>query len=161
MGDNVVQHKKMEYKGIKTCEAANQLYGGDTACAFGCLGYGDCKKVCPTNAICMEHSLARINANLCTGCALCLKVCPNNLISVESFSKPVFVLCMNTEKGAVTRKKCTHGCISCTKCVKECPKQAITIVDNLARIDYEKCDGCERCVEVCITKCIHVEHIPA
>jgi ferredoxin len=88
-----------------------------------------------------------------------VKSCPNKLISIVNTNIPVFVACKNIEKGAVVRKKCTSGCITCTKCVKECPNGAITIIDNLAVIDYEKCkhhdkQGCGKCVEVCVTKCI-------
>jgi len=155
MGDNEAQQKKMEYKGIQTCAGAKQLFGGQQACAFGCLGYGDCQIVCPTNAICMEEGLARIIKDLCTGCGLCVKVCPNKLIVIENASIPVLIACKNIEKGAVVRKKCKYGCIACTKCVKECPNGAIVIEDNLAKIDYSKCkQSCGKCVEVCMTKCI-------
>jgi len=153
LGDCAAQKKKMDYKGIQSCTAAKQLYGGEGACAFGCLGYGDCQKVCPSGAICTEDGLARVIAGLCTGCGLCVKTCPNNLIAVES-AAPVFVLCNNIEKGAVTRKKCAKGCIACGKCARECSAQAITMADNLAVIDYEKCTGCGHCVQVCVSKCI-------
>jgi RnfABCDGE-type electron transport complex B subunit len=158
-GDINARQKKMEYKGIQSCEAAKQLFSGENACTFGCLGYGDCKIVCPSNAICMTDGLARIIKHLCTGCGLCVKICPNKLISIENANIPVFIACKNTEKGAVTRKKCSSGCIACTKCVKECPNGAITIIDNLAVIDYEKCkhhdkQGCAKCADVCVTKCI-------
>jgi len=153
-GDVKARQKKMEYKGIQSCTAAKQLFAGENACAFGCLGYGDCKIVCPSNAICMEKGLARIITGNCNGCSLCVKACPNHIISIENASTPVFVLCKNTEKGAVARKKCTSACIACTKCVKECPDGAIAIEDNLAKIDYNKCSGCGKCVDVCITKCI-------
>ncbi|MCM8762145.1 MAG: 4Fe-4S binding protein, partial [Candidatus Omnitrophica bacterium] len=39
-------------------------------------------------------------------------------------------------------------------CVKVCPQQAITLQNNLAVIDYEKCDNCGRCVEECPRKII-------
>ena len=153
-GTTEVLQKKMDYKGIPTCMAAKQLFSGEGACALGCLGYGDCLVVCPTDAVCMEDGLARINPLLCTGCTLCVKACPSGLITIESAKAPVIVMCKNTEKGAVVRKKCTAGCIGCRKCVKECPDGAIAVENNLAIIDYEKCSGCGRCVEVCITKCI-------
>jgi len=156
LGDSAAQQKKMDYKGIPTCEAAKRLFGGAGACAFGCLGYGDCQIVCPTNAVCMENSLAHIKMDLCTGCGLCVKACPNNLITIENADIPIAVLCKSIEKGGIVRKKCSSGCIACTKCVKECPDKAIVMEDNLARIDYEKCSGCGRCVEVCVTKCIKV-----
>ena len=154
MGDSDKQKKKMEYKGLQTCAGAKQLFGGQSLCAFGCLGFSDCKNVCPENAICMEDNLARIIFSRCTGCGLCAKICPNRLITMENASIPVLVACKNIEKGAVVRKKCSIGCIACTKCVKECPDEAITMVDNLAVIDYKKCSGCKKCVDVCIMKCI-------
>ena len=154
LGDSAAQQKKMEYKGIQTCNAAKQVFGGEGACAFGCLGYGDCQSACPTSAICMEDGLARINGRLCNGCGLCVKSCPVKLITIENADIPVIVLCSNIEKGAVVRKKCTKGCIACGKCARECPDAAIVVQENLARIDYSKCSGCGRCVEVCITKCI-------
>ena len=154
LGDFEAQQKKMDYKGLQSCQAAKQLFGGESSCAFGCLGYGDCQIVCPSNAICMEDSLARIKVDRCTGCGICVKACPNNLISMEVASAPVFVLCNNIEKGAVVRKKCSKGCIACGKCVRECPEGAIVMTDNLARIDYEKCTGCGHCVGACIAKCI-------
>jgi len=154
-GDRNVRQKKMEYFGLQSCEAAKTLFGGDNACANGCLGFGDCQVVCPSNAICMLDGLARIIYENCTGCNLCVKACPNRLISIEKAGIPVLIACKNTEKGAVTRKKCSSGCIACTKCVKECPDGAITIENNLAKIDYTKCSGCGKCVAVCMTKCIH------
>jgi len=160
MGDNKAQQKKMAYKGFPSCTGAKQLFGGDPACSFGCLGYGDCQKVCPTNAICMENGLAHIISNLCTGCGLCVKACPNKIMTIDNADIPVIIACRNTEKGAVTRKKCTFGCIACTKCVKECPEGAIVIENNLAKIDYAKCklvrdkQSCGKCADVCVTKCI-------
>ena len=143
----------MTYKGIQTCAAAKQLFGGEGSCAFGCLGYGDCKFICPSDAVCIEDGLARINKN-CTGCGMCLKVCPNKLISIENHGIVTAVLCKSLEKGVVVRKKCTSGCIGCNKCVRACLSGAISIEDNLAKIDYTKCSHCKGCVEVCVTKCI-------
>ncbi|MCL2832619.1 MAG: RnfABCDGE type electron transport complex subunit B [Treponema sp.] len=161
LGGSGVQNKKADYRGVQSCEASGRLFGGEGACAFGCLGYGDCLKVCPSNAIFIENSIARIDARACTGCGLCVKACPKNLITVEKADLPVSLLCRNTEKGAVVRKKCRAGCISCGKCVRECPAQAIVIDNNLAIIDNEKCgvwqktsDGCTICSEVCMTGCI-------
>jgi len=102
----------------------------------------------------MNDDVALIIKDLCTGCGLCVKACPNKLITIENANIPVFVACKNIEKGGVVRKKCSAGCIACTKCVKECPDGAITMVDNLAVIDYSKCSGCNKCVDVCMTKCI-------
>lgn len=43
-------------------------------------------------------------------------------------------------------------------CEKNCPKDAIHVEDNLARIDYEKCINCGKCVSVCPTGAIFCEY---
>ena len=64
-------------------------------------------------------------------------------------SGAVVISCHSKDKGPVVRKACSVGCIACGKCVKTCPIGAITMVDNLARIDPKICDGCQSCVSVC------------
>jgi ferredoxin len=61
------------------------------------------------------------------------------------------VACNNEDKGADARKVCKNACIACRKCEKVCPHGAISIVNNLARIDYDKCEGCGLCAGVCPT----------
>jgi Na+-translocating ferredoxin:NAD+ oxidoreductase RNF subunit RnfB len=153
-GDNAATHDKMNYEGIGTCQGSKLLYGGKGACAYGCMGFGDCAVVCPEGAICIENGLARIDARLCTGCGLCAGVCPNKIITIESAGIHEVVMCSSREKGAVTRKQCSNGCIACKKCEHECPEGAITVQDNVAVIDYTKCTACGKCVEVCPVKCI-------
>ena len=153
-GDGGARQRKMEYSGIQTCKAAKQLFGGQNACVFGCLGFGDCAAVCPSGAICIENGLAHIDTRKCTGCGLCAKHCPNGVIFTESDAITTIVKCKNVEKGASVRKKCTSGCLGCMKCQRECPANAIIIKDNLASIDYAKCTGCGNCAVVCVTKCI-------
>lgn len=155
-GDCDVTGDKMDYQGIESCAAAKLFFGGNGKCTFGCMGLGDCAKVCPNGAICVEKGIAHIDTRKCTGCGMCTKVCPNHLISVMADVERVLVTCSNTEKGASTRKKCTHGCIGCKKCERECPTGAIKVVNNLAVIDYEKCIKCEHCAEVCTTGCIMI-----
>jgi RnfABCDGE-type electron transport complex B subunit len=155
-GSEGIGSQKMEYSGIKTCAAAKTLYGGANACRYGCIGYGDCANVCPNGAICIEGGIARINTRLCTGCGLCARTCPNGIITTLADSVTTVVTCRSREKGAVVRQKCSNGCIACQRCVRECTAEAISVVDNLAVIDYEKCSGCGHCAEVCTTKCIKV-----
>jgi len=146
--------KKMDYKGIQTCEAAHAVFGGEGACAFGCLGYGDCMRACPSGAICVKGELAKVVGGKCTGCGMCLQSCPKGLFSIIDGNAKVAVLCSNTEKGAVVRKKCSAGCLGCGRCARECPEGAIVIKDNLAVIDYARCTGCGKCADVCVGKCI-------
>lgn len=145
---------KSEYVGVDSCKAAKMLYGGEKACTFGCIGLGDCAKVCPEKAIRMVDGVAVVNPSFCVGCGLCAAQCPNSLIKIIPASASVFVFCNNTEKGAATRKECKSGCIGCRLCEKSCAAEAIKVIDNLARIDYDKCTGCGACAEKCPTGCI-------
>jgi len=154
MGDAGARRKKMEYVGINTCFAVKQLYGGVGACTFGCIGFGDCVKVCPSSAICVKADLARVDLRLCTGCSLCVEACPTGVMVIESASSHVAVLCRNTEKGAAMKDRCTKGCTGCTLCARKCPQDAITIEESLAHIDYSKCDNCKKCLDSCRQGCI-------
>ena len=153
-GDCLSTQKKVQFDGMKSCKAAKLLFSGDGACQYGCLGYGDCTKVCPADAIHVEDGLARVNDILCMGCGACSRTCPQHIIEVLPKLNEVFVTCSSHDKGAVVRKKCTAGCIGCGLCSRKCPSGAITLVDNLAVIDDTKCTGCGTCVEVCPSKCI-------
>jgi RnfABCDGE-type electron transport complex B subunit len=50
----VIVNQRGQYTGIETCRAANLLGGGAESCAYGCLGFGDCVRVCPFDAITMN-----------------------------------------------------------------------------------------------------------
>ncbi len=143
-----------EYDGVRTCKAASMLYGGPMDCKYGCIGCGDCAKICPVNAICVDDNLARVNKNICIGCGLCVKECPKDIIKLVPVDALVAVMCNSKDKGAVSRKKCKNSCIGCKKCELNCPTDAIKVIDNLAVIDYSKCIKCGKCAEVCVTGCI-------
>ena len=148
--------RKLEYRGLPSCKAAAQLYGGDLACQYGCLGYGDCAVACEYNAIVVENGLARIDPESCRACGLCLRACPKGIISLMPKHTKAVVRCSNHDKGAVVRKVCQVGCIACTRCVKACPVHAIRMEENLAVINPEICTGCGECGKVCPTGCITV-----
>jgi Na+-translocating ferredoxin:NAD+ oxidoreductase RNF subunit RnfB len=148
-GDCHNTEKKHDYQGIQSCSAAKLFYGGDGHCTYGCLGYGDCEKVCPNGAICLENGIAHVDPRKCTGCGLCAKHCPNGVIRLFPDVSDSVVTCSNKEKGAIARKKCKNACIGCKKCELNCPEKAVTVVDNLAQIDYGKCVNCGKCAEVC------------
>lgn len=149
-GDCEHTTKRFDYQGLNHCAAAKGLYGGDGACAYGCLGYGDCVAACPFGAIYIEQAIAKVDRTKCVGCGLCTGVCPNGVLHLvpEHRRKPV-VLCSNKDKGADTRKVCSAGCIGCMKCTKVCAKDAIGVDNNLAVIDQDKCVGCQLCVKEC------------
>lgn len=145
---------KMEYEGIKSCAAAMQHFGGVSGCSYGCMGIGDCVNECDYNAISICNGAAHIDYDLCKACGKCVKACPKNLIELVPYSQKKMVRCRNADKGGVTRKVCTAGCIGCMKCQKNCEAGAITVANSLASIDLSKCTNCGKCAEVCPSKCI-------
>ena len=155
---------KANYEGFKDCLAASKVGGsGPLSCKFGCLGYGSCVKVCKYGAMKIVDGVARVEEDLCVGCMACAQVCPRNLIVPVEPDRNVVIACASLAKGAATTRACTVGCIGCGLCKKICPKDAITVENNLARIDYTKCDNCGLCATVCPKKLIRdskVETLP-
>lgn len=157
-GANEICKRQYEYEGVSSCRAAHALFAGPYACPYGCLGFGDCEAVCQFDAIHVTNGLAKVDPAKCTGCGMCKDACPQKIIWMHSSQDKPVVLCANHEKGAITNKECSLGCIGCMKCEKSCPEGAIKVNNFVARIDYDKCTGCGTCVEVCPK---HVIHKPA
>ena len=157
-GGNKVKDRFI-YDGIKDCNAANLIMGGQKACVFGCLGFGDCEKACPFDAIKMneETGLPEVDENKCTACGKCVEICPKDLFKLIDFNKPAYVACSSHDLGKDTRSFCSVGCIACHRCEKACKFDAIHVVDNLAIIDYNKCTSCGDCVKVCPMKTIRMK----
>ena len=153
------------YDGTKSCAIASTLYGGETNCSFGCLGYGDCVNACAFDAIHINPAtgIAEVDEEKCTSCGACVKACPKSIIELRKKgpkSRRIYVSCVNKDKGAAARKACANACIGCGKCAKECPFEAITVTNNVAYIDYTKCRMCRKCVAVCPTGAIHELNFP-
>lgn len=140
---------KYDYRGVQTCAASAQFYGGRSSCRDGCLGFGDCAAVCPNGAITVENGCASIDRTKCTGCLLCSRACPKKLIIGVPRTAKVAVTCHSRTAAKETRQTCTNGCIACRRCEKACPNGAITVNENFAEIDYTKCSSCGKCAEVC------------
>ena len=146
--------RRVEYAGLDSCKARALLYASPEGCLQGCLGCGDCRDVCPNEAICLMNGVARVDSSRCIGCGLCVATCPKRIISLIPKKAAVAVYCSNEQKGADARKACKNACIGCKKCEKLCPNGAIAVINNRAVIDYEKCTGCGTCAEGCPTKCL-------
>lgn len=153
-GLNGCSRQKYQYEGMKSCTAAAALHNGPKACAFGCLGFGDCVAACPFGAIALIDGVAKIVEANCKSCEKCVAACPKKLISMVPKGKDYLVNCRSTQKGAVVKKNCDVGCIGCSKCVKVCPSSAITVTNNLAKIDPLLCTNCGECEKVCPTNAI-------
>jgi len=147
------------YDGVASCVIASGLYSGDTGCQYGCLGHGDCVRVCDFDAIHMnaETGLPVVTDDKCTACGACVKACPKYIIELRKKNKrdrKIFVSCINEDKGGIAKKSCAVACTGCGKCEEVCPHDAITIENFLAYIHPVKCKLCRKCVEVCPTHAI-------
>jgi len=145
------------YQGLGDCVAANLVLGGQKECVFGCLGFGDCERICPFGAIKIsEEKLPVVDKDKCKACNKCVEICPKKLFTIISIKQNVYVACNSHDSGKDTRSACAVGCIACKKCEQVCPVDAIAVIDNLAIIDYAKCSSCAECVQVCPTKTIRI-----
>lgn len=154
-GSNDKCKQKFDYQGIETCAAAAMVSGGPSACAFGCIGKGDCVASCKFDAIHVVNGVAVVDREKCTGCSACTVACPKHIIFMKPLEAKPVVECSNKEKGPVVMKECTAGCIGCMLCQKNCPSGAITVTNFVASIDYDKCTGCGICTEKCPKKVIY------
>ena len=153
-GSNEMSKNLLDYEGPTSCKAATQLFGGVKQCPFGCQGLGDCVAACEFGAIKVVDGVARVDRNACVACGACAKACPKNLIRIGPESNQNVVFCNNTAGGAEVRKYCSVGCIGCKMCEKTCKFEAVTVENNKAYIDPEKCKNCGMCSKVCPTGAI-------
>lgn len=153
-----------------TCEAAKQDYnyygeedcsmmsfvpnGGPKACNHGCLGFGECVKACPFDAVHIVDGIAVVDKEACKACGKCIKACPKDLIELVPYDAKHIVKCNSKDFGKTVMQACKVGCIGCKMCVRVCEAGAVTVENNIAHIDQEKCTGCGACAEKCPKKII-------
>jgi RnfABCDGE-type electron transport complex B subunit len=149
------------YLGVQTCEAAH-IVGGEKACLYSCIGYGDCVDACPFDAMYMdENGLPVVILEKCTGCGECVKACPRNIMGLTDADEMIHVYCRSRDKGPVVRKICSAGCTACKLCEKDDDTGAVMVVDNLSFIDYSVHREPLKAIERCPTKVIRVsEPVP-
>ncbi len=153
-GSCMVRRHLTHYAGPRSCAIERLAYAGESERAFGCLGCGDCVGACMFDAVKIdeETGLPVFDEEKCTACGACVEACPGRIIELRPRGpkgRRVYVACSNHDKGAVAMKECKAACIGCGKCVKTCQFEAITLTENLAYIDAEKCRLCRKCVEAC------------
>jgi RnfABCDGE-type electron transport complex B subunit len=134
-----VAKNKANYAGLDTCRAAALVSGGGKSCTWGCLGLGDCERVCAFDAIRMDrHGLPVVIEDKCTACGDCVKVCPKSLFSLHLVSHRLWVACKNQLNGDDAEFACEVACTACGRCAADAPAGLIQIVNNLAVVDYAK-----------------------
>lgn len=139
------------YEGERTCAAAN-LVADVQGCTYGCLGFGDCQRSCPYDAIHVVDGLATVDYHKCVGCKNCARVCPRNIITMVPFKaeRMLVVACSNKDFGPEVKDVCEVGCIGCTACSKHA--QPMRMEGHLPIIDYDLYAGPDD-FTVAIEKC--------
>ena len=145
-------HIKLEKAGYTSCseivDAKVDLDALD-ACEYGCLGFGDCTKVCRYDAIVNEFGIAKVDPEKCVGCGDCSRACPKGKIEMVPYIGVKQAACQSEAEPERRMEVCLKGCIGCGDCADNCPSGAIEMVDGHPDIDHEKCVNCGVCKYVC------------
>jgi Na+-translocating ferredoxin:NAD+ oxidoreductase subunit B len=153
-GDGVAVLKNVNFNSADTCATMALVSGGDKQCYYGCLGGGDCVKVCPSNAIFMgANRLPTVIEELCTGCGLCAKACPRDVIEIHPIERKMFVFCKNLDDPRTAKSVCAAACMGCGICARK-SEGSIRIENGLAIIDYAQLDEDIIPISQCKTKAI-------
>lgn len=143
------------YYGVEDCSMMSFVpNGGPKTCNFGCLGFGECLKACPFDAIHIVNGVAVVDKEECKACGKCIKACPKNLIELVPYDAKHAVQCSSQDKGKQVMTACKVGCIGCKMCERVCPSEAVKVENNIAHIDQTKCTGCGACAQKCPKKII-------
>ena len=153
-GGNKTAKRKSHYEGVLDCRAAELVGGGDKLCAYGCLGLGSCRDVCPFGAVVItDDRLAVIDADKCTGCGKCVEACPRSIIKMTPSAASFHVLCSSRDKGKMVKSYCSVGCIACKLCTRQ--SKAFDTKTGLSVLNYEwEKDIPESAALVCGPQCI-------
>ncbi len=154
-GGSNVARQRAHYEGVKSCRAAALIGGGGKGCTWGCLGLGDCDDVCDFDAIHMDaHALPVVDEDACTACGDCVDACPKDLFSLHPVSHRLWVACKNLDFGDAILDDCEVACTACGKCAMDASGGLITMVDNLAIVDYSRNHNQRAAMERCPTGAI-------
>ena len=154
-GGTNVARMHARYSGHQSCRSAALVAGGGKGCFWGCLGLGDCERICDFDAITMDrHSMPVVSEDLCTACGDCVEICPKDLFSLHPSSHRLWVACANLEHGNELLEDCEVACTACERCVFDAPDGLIAMKDNLPVVDYGRPHATKKPIERCPTGAI-------
>ncbi len=146
--------RRYNYIGSSTCASAALLEGGPFMCNWSCLGYGDCMRSCPFDAMYVRGGMVEVMVSRCVSCGICIKACPRSILQLVPRRARVMSHCATKEKMKSVTEVCGVGCINCLKCLKACPAEAITYEKRRIEINHKTClDYGPACGEACVGAC--------
>ena len=138
-GGTHVARMRARYAGLPSCRAAVATGGGGKACAWGCLGLGDCEVSCTFDAIHMnEFGLPVVDEDKCVACNDCVIACPLDLFELHPVSHKLWVACKSLAEGDQALAECEVACNACGRCVMDAPAGLMRMENNLPIVDYSK-----------------------
>ena len=141
---------KLKALGIDDCRAAADIHMSPMGlCEYGCVGMGNCTRVCRYDAISIQNGVALVDIDRCVGCGDCMRECPRDMIVIAPYRGVKRVPCNSRDDQAERLRVCDIGCIGCEDCADNCPNNAIEMVAGNPVIDGEKCENCNVCSYVC------------
>ena len=141
-----MKNKYTHYVAIVACNGGCR----NVDCSFGCIGCSKCVETCPADAIELnDYGAAQVDESKCISCEACITECPQGIIQLHDIDVRVFVKCSNKDQGRTARTSCSISCVACGLCEKVCPAGAITVNENISRIDERYCLSCGICVLKC------------
>ena len=102
--DSKETSKQLQYSGIRDCGLFSSLYDSEYECTKGCVGFGDCSRVCPVSAIVIRNGIAEVTAS-CIGCGICVDSCPKHLIKLFDNAEKDVVACVQTDEDSELNQK--------------------------------------------------------
>ncbi len=145
---------RYNYIGTNTCASAALLEGGPYMCTWACLGFGDCLRACPFDAMQIRDNMVEIIASKCVSCGLCITACPRSILQIIPVRARVMSYCATREKLKSVSEVCDVGCINCLQCLKACPADAITYEKRRIEINHDVCLSYgPECGEACVPAC--------
>jgi Na+-translocating ferredoxin:NAD+ oxidoreductase subunit B len=132
---------RVPYDGVSGCVEAN-VVGVTQGCAYGCLGFGDCVKACPFDALHMVEGCPVVDYEKCTGCGACVRACPRGIVKMVPFKQEqmLVVACSNKEPARNVKQVCKVGCMGCKAC-QRLFASLFEVRDNLSYLNYDNYTG--------------------
>ncbi len=100
-----------------SCLDLHLQHGGTKACAWACLGEGDCAAVCAEGAIRMEDGLPQVDAQRCTGCGDCIPACPRQVLALIPAEAQIHLACASAQAAEDRNALCSSACHNSRNCL--------------------------------------------